>query len=430
MMKKILLALVALAAVSCAGGNRQRTVQVTNPIQDERTDEAVVLTRAQLAPVEETTIPAVKDAAGNYVPSQVDDLDGDGTWDELAFVIDLAGGETAALQIVWVAPADYPQFPVRTNVRYGKMTSPGRIEELKSDIHYKDELYELNVPGYPYQMDGIAWENDKSAYRHYYDGRNNKDFFGKRTPEMVLDSVGIRPNGYPGDTYHVWADWGRDIMSVGSSFGIGGLAAWVNDSTLVKLGRTNLQVPDVIDSTRYTLLAEGPVRSRFALDFYGWEVNGSKIDLRQETTIWAGRYQYENKVIAPTLPAGVSLVTGFLYNFNDMPLEELSFEKYLGMATHDFQSYDKEFIMGMGLLLPKAGVQKLFTTPEYIPEEVLSRTWCAQLRLDAQGEITYYPLAAWEHGDERFKDREFFLNLVRAEGNKLDNPVSVTLTEN
>jgi hypothetical protein len=427
MMKKILLATLALAAVSCTATNREQTVEVANPLQTARTDAAVVLTRAELAPATEATIPAVKDAAGNYVASQVDDLDGNGTWDELAFVVDLAAGETASLRIVWVAPADYPQFPVRTNVRYGKMTSPGQIEELTSDVHYKDEMYELNVQGYPYQMDGVAWENDRSGYRHYYDGRNNKDFFGKRVPDMVLDGVGIRPNGYPGDTYHVMADWGRDIMSVGSSFGIGGIAAWVGDSTLVKLGRMNLQTPDVIDSTRYTLLAEGPVRSRFALDFYGWEVAGNKIDLRQEATIWAGQYNYENRVIAPNLPAGVSLVTGFLYNFNDMPLEELPFENYIGMATHDFQSYDKEFVMGMGLLLPKSGVEKLFTSPDYIPEEVLSRTWCAVLRLDPQGEIVYYPLAVWEHGDERFRDREFFLNTVRAKGNELDHPVQVTL---
>jgi hypothetical protein len=429
MMKKFLLPMVALAAVSCVGGNRERALEVTNPTQNERADEAIVLTRAQLNPGSDATIPAVKDAAGNYVASQVDDLNGDGTWDELAFLVDLAAADTARLQIVWVAPADYPQFPVRTNVRYGKMTSPGQIEELTSDIHFKDELYELNVQGYPYQMDGIAWENDKAGYRHYYDGRNNKDFFGKRTPNMVLDTVGIRPNGYPGDTYHVWADWGRDIMSVGTSFGIGGLAAWVGDSTIVKLGRSNLQVPDIIDSTRYTLLTEGPVRSRFALDFYGWEVNGSKIDLRQETTIWAGQYNYENRVIAPSLPGDVSLVTGFLYHFNDMPLEEFPFTNYVGLATHDFQTYNKEFIMGVGLVLPKSGVKKLFTTPEFIPEEVLSRTWCAELQLDSKGEVVYYPLAAWEHGDERFKDREFFLNTVRTLGEKLDNPVQVTLAE-
>ena len=426
-MKKILLALMALVAVSCAKQNKEWTVEVANPLPTERTDEAVVLTRAQLAPVEDELIPAVKDATGNYVASQVDDLDGDGKWDELAFVVDLAGGETAALQIAWVKPVDYPQFPVRTNVRYGKMTSPGQIEELATDIHYKDEMFELNALGYPYQMDGVAWENDLVGYRHYYDGRNNRDYFGKRTSEMVLDKVGIRPNGYPGDTYHVWDEWGRDIMSVGTSFGIGGIAAWVDGSRLVKLGRSNLQVPDVIDSTRYTLLAEGPVRSRFALDFYGWEVEGNKISLRQEVTIWAGRYNYENKVMAPNLPANVSLVTGFLYNFNDMPLEEIDFQKYVGLATHDHQTYNKEFIMGVGLILPKLNVKKLFITPDFIPEEVLSRTWCAELQLDSKGEVEYYPLAAWEHGDERFKEREFFLNMVRAQGNNLDNPVHVSL---
>ena len=76
-------------------------------------------------------------------------------------------------------------------------------------------------------MDGIAWENDKMGFRHYFDGRNCRDVFGKRVSDMVLDTVGIRPEGIPGDTYHVLAGWGRDIMSAANSFGLGGLAVLI-----------------------------------------------------------------------------------------------------------------------------------------------------------------------------------------------------------
>jgi hypothetical protein len=225
----------------------------------------------------------------------------------------------------------------------------------------------------------------------------------------------------------VWADWGRDIMSVGTSFGVGGLAAWTDDNRFVRMGRANEDPADVIDSTGYTLIFEGPVRSRFALDFYGWDIDGTKIDLRQETTIWAGKHNYDNKVIAKQLPAGVSLITGFLYNFNDMPLEEIPFEKSIAMATHDFQTYNKEFIMGVGMILPKSGVDTLMLSPDYIPETELSRTWFAKLNLDENGEVEYKAYAAWEHQDERFKEREAFLNLIRTEGARLDAPVVVTL---
>ena len=425
-MKKLLLAVCLLGLVSCGGTTREDFITLTNPTQDERKDEPFVMDLYLMGAeqVRKGQVPVLQDAQGNYVPSQLDDIDGDGKWEEFAFVVDLGPGETVRLKLLWIDPADYPTFPMRTNVRYGKMTSPGLIEELASDMHYKDEIYFINTDGYPYQMDGIAWENDMVGFRHYYDGRNNKDYFGKRTTDMVLDKVGIREDGTPGDTYHVWADWGRDIMSVGTSFGIGGLAAWVDDSRFVRLGRVNEDPKDVIDSTRYTLIFEGPVRSRFALDFYGWDVEGNKIDLRQETTIWAGKHNYDNKVISKNLPENVSLITGFLYNFNDMPLEEVDFKNYIGMATHDHQTYNKEFIMGVGMILPKANVEKLFLSTEFIPESEISRTWFAKLKLDASGEAQYKAFAAWEHQDERFKDRDYFLNLIRSEGIRLDNVIT------
>ena len=77
-------------------------------------------------------------------------------------------------------------------------------------------------------------------------------------------------------------------MSAANSFGLGGLALQTQDS-LVRLGVTIDKTVDNVDSTRYTLIAEGPVRSVFDLDFYGWEVPGGKIDVKETVTIWAGK---------------------------------------------------------------------------------------------------------------------------------------------
>ncbi len=425
-MRKIhsLIALTLLLA-ACSGHEKVQTIEITNPSDLLRTDEPIVIGRERLH-VREGLLPAVVDAEGNFIPSQADDIDGDGQWDELAFVLDLAPMQTREVNITWVEPADYPSFTIRTNVRYGVMTTPGHVEELTSDMHYKDEVYYINTEGYPYQMDGIGWENDLVGFRHYYDGRNCRDYFGKRVTDMVLDTVGIRPDGTPGDTYHVWADWGRDIMSVGTSFGIGGLGAWVDDSRFVRMGRVNADPVDVIDSTGFTLVFEGPVRSRFALDFYGWQIDDNKVNVRQEVSIWAGKYNYENKVIAKDLPENVSLITGIVHNFNDQPFEEIVMEKYLAMATHDMQSYDKEFWMGMGLVLPRANVEKLFDTAGLVDKETMSATWCAKLKLDG-GEATYKAYSTWEHQDERFRDRKYFLDLMAEEVKKMEIPVEVTV---
>ena len=104
----------------------------------------------ELRAVGDELLPVVKKADGTYIPCQVDDMDQDGLWDELAFVYTLGGHETVELLLDWMSAADYPVFERRTNIRYGKMTSPGQVEELSSDTHGKQNL--PRSVNYPYQM--------------------------------------------------------------------------------------------------------------------------------------------------------------------------------------------------------------------------------------------------------------------------------------
>ena len=189
------------------------SIVLKNPINEERVDESFRLSRMELRAVGDELLPVVKKADGTYIPCQVDDMDQDGLWDELAFVYTLGGHETVELLLDWMSAADYPVFERRTNIRYGKMTSPGQVEELSSDTHGKQNL--PRSVNYPYQMDGPAWENDKVGFRHYFDGRNCRDLFGKRVSEMVLDTVGLRADGYPDNTYQVLREWGCEFFRTG-----------------------------------------------------------------------------------------------------------------------------------------------------------------------------------------------------------------------
>lgn len=177
--------------------------------------------REKLGKRNDALVPVLKNQKGEYIPCQLDDLDGDGEWDELAFVYNIKGKETLNLQVEWIDKTQYPVFSHRTNVHFGKMKSPGVIEEKQTEVHGKENLARGGDPDhpYPYQTDGPSWENDKMGFRHYFDGRNCRDVFGKRIPDIVLDTVGIQPDGTPGDTYHVLRQWGRDIMSAANSFG-------------------------------------------------------------------------------------------------------------------------------------------------------------------------------------------------------------------
>ncbi len=400
----------------------KQPITLVNPLDAVRTDQQFLFSRNQLQPADSGLLPAVKLKSGEFLASQVDDMDGDGNWDELAFICTMQPLEKIEANIVWLSNDQYPQFPLRTNVRYGKMTSPNHVEELTSDVHYKAPL--PRGTGYPYQMDGPAWENDKMGFRHYYDGRNCRDVFGKRMSEMVLDSIGIRPDGTPGDTYHVLSNWGRDIMSAANSFGLGGLALRTAD-TLLRMGVLVTDTIDIIDSTRFAILTEGAVRSVMQFDFYGWEVPGApKVNVHNKVTIWAGQYGYENEITTSPLPVGSELVTGIVTNNNEKERTMNSYgDRYVSMLTHDKQTYNKVWYMGMGLILPNANLVTMFDIPKVGPGII--DTWCVAMKPDPEGKYRFNVYAVWELEDERFREREPFVSLIRQYGNELATPPQV-----
>lgn len=406
-----ILSISAILCESCTE-NRMSEITLQNPTDIYRADESGVIKREELCARGESQVPVLRTTTGDYIPCQLDDLDADGQWDELAFVYNIAAKEKITLKIEWVDKAAYPVFPVRTNVHYGKMKQSGEIEALTTDMHGKDNLARGgdDAHPYPYQTDGPAWENDKMGFRHYFDGRNCRDVFGKRIPDMVLDTVGIRPDGTPGDTYHVLRPWGRDIMSAANSFGLGGIAIQLPD-TLLRMGVTIENTIDNVDSTRYTLVCKGAVRSIFKLDFYGWQVGDTKVDVHEKMTIRAGKYGYETEITTSPLPQNARLVTGIVGNFNDMPQRLETYDKkFVSMSTHDKQTYNKEWYMGMSLIIPMDNYCEAFNAPQKNSD--IMKTWCVKLKPNKDGKYLFNVYAAWELADKRFRDRDYYMNMI------------------
>ncbi|MFZ4456850.1 MAG: DUF4861 domain-containing protein [Bacteroidales bacterium] len=410
----IVIAIFVLVDCGLSAKSKPKCVLICNTADTLLIDQPIVIQRQNICFESTNLLPALLDQYGRWIPSQVDDINGDGAWDELAFLLTLTKSEKKRLTIKWVSANQYPQFKQRANVRYGKMTTPGKVVELTKDVHGKNNL--RGTFGYPYQMDGIAWENDKMGYRHYFDGRNCRDLFGKKTDKMVLDNVGIKPDGFPGDTYHVMADWGRDILSVGQSFGLGGLALMQGDS-LVRLGVLANQTVDIVDSTRYTLINKGVVRALFRLDFEGWNIGTQKINFSQIVTIWGGSYGCENQIVYSKLPENCAFVTGLVHNNNNQPFQSECFYGQKAMITHDKQSYNKEFTIGLALLVPNQNFVNAFDTPD--KGSGIIYTWCAKLKPGDNHSIKYNVLAAWELQNNAFLDRQFFVNTVKYEALKL-----------
>ena len=83
-MKKVFPSLIVVLTLftSC---QKETQLTIKNPLNVARTDEAIVLTKTQLSKkleLKDGMLPVFKTSVGETIPSQVDDLDGDGIWDE------------------------------------------------------------------------------------------------------------------------------------------------------------------------------------------------------------------------------------------------------------------------------------------------------------------------------------------------------------
>ena len=241
---------------------------------------------------------------------------------------------------------------------------------------------------------------------------------------MVLDTVGLRADGYPDNTYQVLREWGCDILSVANSFGLGGIAIQLQD-TLLRMGVEQKDTVDIIDSSHFEVIAEGPVRSVFRLDFTRWDVLGTKVDVHETVTIWAGKNGYEEEIRTSPLPENAVLVTGLVANNNTKEFVEKQYAgKWVSMITHDKQTVNKDYELGMALLIPKDQLVETFHAPD--EGNGILKTWCAKLKPGNNG-YRYQVYAGWELGVDDFSKREEFIRLVDTYADYLNHPVSISI---
>lgn len=412
-----------MSLISCT--SQKSTFTLVNDSNLARTDEPLTLSREAISEkngrIPENQKPLLVNANGDTLPSQLDDLDNDGTWDELSFLADIPADTSLDITLNFVDATDYPDFTPRTNVRFGVKDSSGIHNQKKLTLN-RDEL---PVPIYGrFQMDGPAWENDKVGFRHYIDGRNARDLYGKTSSKMALDTVGITPEGDLFDNYHVMEYWGRDILSVGNSLGIGGIGM-INEGKPVRLGIKLDDPRNNVDTTKYHLLTEGPVRSIFKLTYKGWHVGDKRYDLDNQVSIWGGHYWYGNKVTLHNTTNTDTLIAGLVNSNNDKPLMVLdsTASDWIGLTTHDKQTYEKEWYLGLSLILPKEKYITYRKAPKDGPNIITS--YNALLATTSKDPLNYYMLTGWEMSDKSFSDRDLFREFTQEVISKIQQPVSI-----
>ena len=403
------------ALISCQSGEdgNSQEITLTNQSSVALTDKAIVLTREELSHIPEGVVfPVLVTQTGDTVAAQLDDLDGDHAWDELFFVTDLPANGQQTLQLSWADTK--PEYTTRTSVRFGKRTSADApVRPVTSDTSYANQLPKSAGFGYqPYQTDGPAWENDKVGFRHYLDGRNSKDVFGKQVSYMTPETVGLDAAGAVEDNYHEMQEWGRDIMAVGSSAGIGGIGLLIGDS-LYRLGVTVNDTVNNVESTYFNIVTEGPVRSVLQFRYNNWHPDGTNrtYTLEEQPTIWPGMYAYRNTARISGLQGDESLLIGMNNLDRTDSIAEIAVdEHWVVLLTHDRETYKNEWLLGLALILPRDTYQGYI---EGTATGKLAQGYFAKMKAGENQPITYYAVAGWELSNEAFKDSASFQNYVQ-----------------
>ncbi|MCG8386138.1 MAG: DUF4861 domain-containing protein [Cytophagales bacterium] len=405
-----MLCLVLLGAfiASCTTDSGM-SIRLENTLTIERPSEPVVIKRESLGEWLATGAAGqkivVRDEAGQAIPSQLDDLDADGNWDELSFQYSLPAQSKVAVKLEWLEPGANVTYDPRAHAYLGhRPTREGNFQSVDQNIRPKD--HEPQSQPYLYQFEGPGWESDVIAYRMYFDRRNGKDIFGKTKTGIFLESIGV------GENYHKLQDWGMDVLKVGNSLGAGSLAMLKNDS-IYRLGETQ--------SSEFKKIADGPVRAIIRLSYTGWEVEGKSYDLEEVITIWGGKRWYYDKVTLKGSSAD-TLITGLVNLFDIQPVEK-TFSNFTILASHGKQSENQD-MLGMALLAPSDRVAKVGSAPK----EGEGVTFTEYMALKGAGsEYHYWFYTGWELEDEKFASQQQFMNALEEEASKLSEPIRITI---
>jgi hypothetical protein len=384
-----------------------------NPSVFARQDEPLLFIKKMLQAKGIKNIPSMVTANGRQVQVQFDDTDADGKWDEMVLLQSFKAKEKIELQF-YFDKKNKEILPVRTHIRFGKDASlQGNFKQVTEDAFptgLKPTPYSVtNMP--MYQAEGIIWENDKVAFRLYFDIRNGKDVYGKITNDMVADSIGM-----PNKDYHTLQPWGMDILKVGKSLGAGAIA-------LVKQinGKDSLvRIGGITDKTTCKIIADGPLRSMLRMYYKGFKAYGESFDMEETISIWGGQYYYDNKVMI-TAGSKIQIAAGIVNLHSDTSLQIKSSRQNI-LFTYDKQSENND---NLGLAIIQIGNNfSGFGKAPLLGSDILS-TYYGKVNLQKNNLFHYRFYAGWQLTDKQFSSKELFIKFIIAQQQKINEPIII-----
>ncbi len=255
-----------------------------------------------------------------------------------------------------------------------------QVTHLKVDEKHTDHSFDI-------QIEGPGWESDKIGYRLYLDWRNATDIFGKKTDSLVLQKVGL--DGF--DSYHEMQSWGVDVLKVGSSLGIGTLAFWDGEKA-VRVEKTDSIICDV---------KSGENESNVNVNYFGWEIDSIKTDLKTKLSIDAGSYLTHYQInLSNELP---NLATGIVR----LPDTETAVFDDLKPGWACYATFGKQTLQNDML-----GMCIFFRTKDLIGYKEDKYSHVIVLKPE-NNKLDYYFGAAWEQDVSGVKSMDDFKALLK-----------------
>lgn len=351
MKRALLLALIATFTTNVLAQTNSIRYEVRNTSDIDRTDIPVVI---KLDSEDTSDIHSARVTLGTNkeIPCQLDDLDQDGIFDELCFLVDLKA-KAKAIYTIEYNTSDKPlQYPARV---YAEMLI--RNDKVKEKNKHDNFIESITARGdcansYNIQHHhGVDFESEYNGIRIYFDKRQTLDLYGKFHKRLELKETQFYTSKEQKEQ-----GYGDDVLWVGNTFGLGAFRGWDGQQpTMI----------DPVSSRTQRIISYGPLRTIVELVDRGWRHTAGKpaLNLTIRYIQYAGHRDTDVEVYFTKKHVDISR-----YQFSTGIIDvkgstEFSDKKGLrGCWGSDFPTGDtintKRETVGLGILIPQKNIVK------------------------------------------------------------------------
>jgi hypothetical protein len=414
MKKNLGIVVFILTLFSCQSA--KHSFSIVNPSEIKRNYELIVLKRADIEKkiglIPEGKFISIITIDKKEIVAQHDDLNSDGIWDEVAFLLNINSKEEQQFRIKVSDIISIPEVQ-RAHVRLRKKEADTIYGEniMFEKMPFQNPPTDFKKQAFPlYLTEGPTWENDKVAFRLFFDMRNRKDVFGKLVPEMIMDTIGLNPQY----DYHYLADWGMDILHVGTSLGAGSIALFYKEN-----GKDTLVIPAGanIKKQSFRKISSGHVRAMFEIT-YECQLGENLVKIIDEISIWGGKYFYQSRLKFENAPNDLRVFTG-IANFYQNDIDSFTVENTSVLLTHGKQSENHDYL-GLAILASKENIYNFDSNAIKVAD---SQLLGQNLNKNQGAEFRFY--ACWEKTDSLFSDMKSFENFLILEAKNYSQPLII-----